>query len=142
MGSAFSSRPTMYRKRSEFSLGSSFCSLPKVKSPSCDGLFTLVELVGTRLIIRVVITGLWHDATLVSTNSQDIGYLPRRGLYPLKSLSQEKDPSCAEVLFLVELVGTAPTSAGLSWLVVYRHSSFCGLSRVVSKRTNIHSEQS
>ena len=27
-------------------------------------------------------------------------------------------------LLLVELAGTAPASAGLSWLVVYRHSSF------------------
>jgi len=36
------------------------------------------------------------------------------------------DASGASFTFtkMVELVGTAPTSAGLSWLVVYRHSSF------------------
>ncbi len=28
---------------------------------------------------------------------------------------------------LVELAGTAPASVGLSWLVFYRHSSFCCL---------------
>ncbi len=29
--------------------------------------------------------------------------------------------------FMVELAGTAPASAGLSWLVVYRHSHVLGL---------------
>ena len=39
----------------------------------------------------------------------------------LKSNKKTRDNSQA---FLVELVGTAPTSVGLSWLVVYRHSTF------------------
>ncbi len=38
---------------------------------------------------------------------------------------------------LVELAGTAPASAGLSWLIVYRHSLFYGLRLRVSKQTNI-----
>ena len=43
---------------------------------------------------------------------------------------------------LEELAGTAPASAGLSWLVVYRHSPFFGLSARIFKGTNIPSEQS
>jgi hypothetical protein len=48
----------------------------------------------------------------------------------------------ASKALMVELVGTAPTSAGLSWLVFYRHSPFSNLRRWVSKRTNIPSQQS
>ena len=38
---------------------------------------------------------------------------------------------------LEELAGTAPASAGLSWLVIYRFSLFCCLRERVSKQTNI-----
>jgi hypothetical protein len=41
-----------------------------------------------------------------------------------------------------ELAGTAPASAGLPWLVVYRYSQFFGLSAEIFKMTNIPSEQS
>ena len=41
-------------------------------------------------------------------------------------LNNKKAPAVADA-FLEELAGTAPASAGLSWLVVYRHSSFWDL---------------
>jgi hypothetical protein len=56
-----------------------------------------------------------------------------------------KKTSEIEVIML-KLGGAAgvlpPGSAGLSWLVVYRHSLFYGLKRRVSKQTNISSQQS
>src|SRR6185312_15534171 len=52
----------------------------------------------------------------------------------LKS-GNKKAPASADA-FLEELAGTAPASAGLSWLVVYRLSPFWVLKQRVSKRTN------
>lgn len=46
-------------------------------------------------------------------------------LYRLRP--NKKDLSFSEKSLLEELAGTAPASAGLSWLVVYRYSLFCGL---------------
>lgn len=43
---------------------------------------------------------------------------------------------------MVELAGTAPASAGLSWLVVYRLIPICDLREQVSKRTNFLFQQS
>jgi len=43
-------------------------------------------------------------------------------IYTLQT--KNDDPKVVENQNLVELAGTAPASAGLSWLVVYRHSSF------------------
>lgn len=53
-------------------------------------------------------------------------YTPNLSL--IYSLQTKNDDSkTAENHNMVELPGTAPGSAGLSWLVVYRLSSFCGL---------------
>lgn len=41
--------------------------------------------------------------------------------------TNKKDPGGVNFSNMVELAGTAPASAGLSWLVVYRLSSFYGL---------------
>jgi hypothetical protein len=38
--------------------------------------------------------------------------------------TSKNDPEGSNFNKMVELVGTAPTSAGLSWLVFYRLSSF------------------
>lgn len=54
----------------------------------------------------------------------------------------KKDLGKVSLSNMVELPGTAPGSAGLSWLVVYRLSPFYKLSVRISKRTNIPNEQS
>ena len=48
---------------------------------------------------------------------------------------KNSDPEVAENRSLVELVGTAPTSAGLSWLVFYRLSLFRKFQELASKQT-------
>jgi len=48
--------------------------------------------------------------------------------------SIKKAPAFADA-FLVELVGTAPTSAGLPWLIVYRFSLFKKFRKPALKQT-------
>jgi hypothetical protein len=58
--------------------------------------------------------------------------------------TNKKAPAAADA-FLEELAGTAPASAGLSWLVFYRFSLFCSSCEVLApgvfKQTNISGEQ-
>jgi hypothetical protein len=61
-------------------------------------------------------------------------YLKLPTLYASLSVnSKQKGPSKSRKSLMEELAGTAPASAGLSWLVVYRHSLFCCLREQVFK---------
>jgi hypothetical protein len=64
---------------------------------------------------------LFNDEILVDDNGKV--YTPKLSL--IYTLEKQKDGQNAALnTQMVELVGTAPTSAGLSWLVVYRLSPF------------------
>ena len=72
----------------------------------------------------------------ISFNSQKKVGTPE--ISPIYSLrANKKDLRIDRKSLMVELAGTAPASAGLSWLVFYRHSQFCNLSGRVLKLTNI-----
>ena len=73
-------------------------------------------------------------------NAAEVHTLYLISIYRLRT--NKKALSNADNAFLEELAGTAPASAGLPWLVVYRRSPFFGLSARIFKGTNIPSEQS
>jgi len=69
---------------------------------------------------------LFPDKLFVSNN----GIVHTPTISPIYSLLKAKSsPKAAKNAYMVELAGTAPASAGLSVLIVYRNSPFFNLKR-------------
>jgi len=98
----------------------------QIKTPTFRGYLYLVELVGTGFIFSLgnilLQSKMLVRTSIVTSNSRWL-FSPSRAV-PDQFSTKENTPSFDEALYLVELVGTAPTSASLSWLVFYRHSLF------------------